>query len=51
MGCGEQGSDEIVDRKLHVGLGRRASWTELIDGILNEMENQVNADLFAFVGA
>src|SRR5882757_5230127 len=37
MGCRKQGSEEIVDRKLHVRLGRCASWTTLIDGILNEM--------------
>jgi hypothetical protein len=40
MGCREQGSEEIVDRKLHVGVGRCASWTALIDGILNEMEKE-----------
>ena len=40
MGCSEQGSDDIVDRKLHVGLGRDASWTALIEGILNEMEEE-----------
>ena len=40
MGCGKQGSDEIVDRKLHVGLGRGASWTALIDGLLNELEKE-----------
>src|SRR6202011_5583413 len=39
-GCGKQGSDDIVDRKLHVGLGRGAIWTALIDGILNEMEKE-----------
>ena len=40
MGCRKQGSEEIVDRKLHVGLGRGASWTALIDRLLNELEKE-----------
>ena len=40
MGCRKQGSEEIVDRKLHVGLGRGASWTALIDGLLHELEKE-----------